>query len=62
MRVAVREIREATYRAVIAAGASAGEASTAAELTVHTEIHCGAGITAVLDELPRVPRRRVPML
>lgn len=61
IRVAVREIREATYRALIAAGASAGEAATAAALALHTEMHCGAGITAVLHELPRVPRGRIPL-
>lgn len=61
MRVAVREIHEALYRAFIAAGASAGEAATAAAIAADSEVHSGAGITAALSELPRVPSGHVPM-
>jgi len=58
-RVAVRQVREASFRALIAAGASGGEAAAAAELVTTTEIHFGAGLAALLEELPRVPRDKI---
>ncbi|MFF2502449.1 hypothetical protein ACFVTY_03535 [Streptomyces sp. NPDC058067] len=61
VRVAVREIREAAFRALIAAGASGGEAATAAELVVLGEVLDGEGILALVDELDRVPRGRAPL-
>ncbi|WP_328334724.1 MULTISPECIES: hypothetical protein [unclassified Streptomyces] len=60
-RVAVREIREAAFRAVVAAGASSGEAATTADLVVLGEVLDGAGILALADELDRVPRGRHPV-
>ncbi|WP_405564885.1 hypothetical protein [Streptomyces sp. NBC_01180] len=60
-RVAVREIREAAFRAVFAAGASSGEAATTADLVVLGEVLDGAGVLALADELDRVPRGRRPV-
>lgn len=60
-RVAVREIREAAFRAVVAAGASSGEAATTADLVVLGEVLDGAGVLALAGELDRVPRGRQPV-
>ncbi|WP_406134901.1 hypothetical protein [Streptomyces sp. NBC_01089] len=60
-RVAVREIREAAFRAVVAAGASSGEAATAADLVVLGEVLDGTGVRALADELDRVPQGRHPV-
>ncbi|NDZ77874.1 hypothetical protein G3I19_04910 [Streptomyces sp. SID10853] len=60
-RVAVREIREAAFRAVVAAGASSGEAATAADLVVLGEVLDGTGVRALADELDRVPQGRQPV-
>ncbi|MFE2376838.1 hypothetical protein [Streptomyces sp. NPDC059398] len=60
-RVAVREIREAAFRALVAAGASSGEAATAAELVVLGEVLDGTGVRALAEELDRVPRGRHPV-
>lgn len=51
MRVAIREIREYAYRALIVAGASPGEATTAAEQVVHAELHAGEGLTGLASAL-----------
>jgi hypothetical protein len=60
-RVAVREIREAAWRALYAAGASAGEALVAAGAVAFTEILSGQGLQALLAELPAVPSARIPV-
>ncbi|MBP0460244.1 hypothetical protein [Streptomyces montanisoli] len=60
-RVAVREVREAAFRAVVAAGASSGEAAAAADLVVLGEVLDGTGVFALADELDRVPRGRRPL-
>jgi hypothetical protein len=60
-RVAVREIREAAWRALYAAGASAGEASVAASAVAFTEVLSGSGLQALLAELPTVPSARTPV-
>lgn len=50
-RVSLREIREATFRALSAAGASSGEAATAARMVLDAELNGKAGIEAVLRDL-----------
>ncbi|MFF3494562.1 hypothetical protein ACFYWS_24780 [Streptomyces sp. NPDC002795] len=58
---AVREVRDTAFRAVLAAGASAGEATSVAELVVLGEVLDGTGVRALLDELGDVPHGRVPV-
>ncbi len=60
-RVAVREVREAAWRALYAAGASAGEASVAAGAVAFTEVLTRQGLQALLAELPTVPSARTPV-
>jgi hypothetical protein len=60
-RVAVREIREAAWRALYAAGASAGEAAVAAAAVAFAEVVHGQGLQALLAELPTVPAARTPV-
>ncbi len=55
LRVTIREIREYAYRALIAAGASAGEAATAAGQVLHAELHSGDGLTGLVSDLARGP-------
>ena len=50
-RVAIREVHEATFRALVATGASNAEARVAAEQVLHTELHRGSGLIALLDEV-----------
>lgn len=50
-RVAIREVREATFRSLVAAGASNLEAKVAAEQVLFTELHRGSGL--VTDRLSR---------
>ncbi len=54
-RVAIREIREAAFRAVVAAGASAAEAKVAAEQVLFAELHRGTGLAALLADLSTGP-------
>lgn len=53
VRVAIREIREYAYRALVVAGASPGEAATAAGQVLHAELHTGEGLTGLLSDLTR---------
>jgi hypothetical protein len=53
IRVAIREIREYSYRALVATGASHGEAATAAGQVLHAELHAGEGLTALVSDLAR---------
>lgn len=50
-RVSIRDIRESSYRALVAHGASHGEAATAADQVLHAELHSGSGLTALLADL-----------
>lgn len=50
-RLAVREVRDAPFRALVAAGASSAEAKVAAEQVLFTELHRGSGLKELLDEL-----------
>lgn len=59
--VSLREINEATLRALKTHGASHGEASTAARMVLEAEILDGSGLTAVLDDLPRAPWQAAPV-
>lgn len=55
VRVTIREIREYAYRSLIAAGASAGEAATAADQVLHAELHAGDGLAGLVSDLARGP-------
>ncbi len=55
VRVSLREIRECTFRALSAHGASQGEASTAARMVVDAELQGYRGIRLVLSDLQRDP-------
>ncbi len=57
-RVAIREVREATFRALVAGGASSAEARVAAEQVLFSELHRGSGLVALLQELSRGPWTR----
>lgn len=50
-RVSIRDIRESAYRALVAHGASHGEAATAADQVLHAELHASSGLTALLADL-----------
>lgn len=54
-RVAIREVREATFRALVAVGASSAEAKVAAEQVLFAELHRGSGLVALLEELSTGP-------
>lgn len=58
MRVSLREIRESTFRALSAHGASHGEAATAARMVVDAELQGRCGIYEVLRDLERGPWAR----
>jgi len=55
VRVSLREIRECTFRALSAHGASHGEAATAARMVVDAELQGHRGIYEVLRDLDRDP-------
>ncbi|KWX23676.1 hypothetical protein AFM11_12830 [Mycolicibacterium wolinskyi] len=63
IRVSVREIRETAYRALYAAGASAGEADCAAGVVTAMQVHAGTGIAALLRQISAIDpaRLRVPI-
>ena len=61
VRVAIREVREYAYRALIVAGASPGEATTAAEQVVHAELHAGDGLTGLACALMTGPWPAAPL-
>lgn len=54
-RVAIREVREAAFRALVANGASNAEAKVAAEQVLFTELHRGSGLVALLEDLASGP-------
>ncbi len=53
LRVTIREIREYAYRALIASGASPGEAASAAGQVLHAELHHGEGLSGLAADLSR---------
>lgn len=55
VRVTIREIHEYTFRALIAVGASAGEATTAAGQVLHAELYAGDGMAGLVSDLARGP-------
>ena len=59
VRVAVAEIRTAVYRALVAQGASTGEAETAAEACAVAEVDGVGGVALAVAALERIPRERV---
>lgn len=60
-RLAVREIREITWRALVTAGASAGEATLAADAVTFAEIHLGHGLESVTATLRIAPLEKAPV-
>lgn len=60
-RLAVREIREITWRALVASGTSAGEAAVAADAVTFTEIHFGTGLETVVETMSRAPLGNTPV-
>lgn len=54
-RVSAREVREAAFRALRVAGASAGEAAAAAVTVVESEIQGWDGLGSLLQEIDTVP-------
>lgn len=56
-RVALREIRETAFRALVAVGASTGQADTAAGQVLDAELHHGAGLRGLLEDLRLGPWR-----
>lgn len=55
VRVTIREVREYAFRALIVAGASPGEAATAAGQVLHAELHGGGGLTGLVSDLATGP-------
>lgn len=55
VRVSLREIREVAYRALVAHGACPGRAPAAADQVLEAELHHGAGLAGLLDDLARGP-------
>lgn len=53
VRVAIREIREYAYRALVVAGASHGEAAAGAGQVVHAELYAGEGLAGLVLDLAR---------
>ncbi len=60
-RVSLRDVREATTRALIAHGASHGEAQTAAAMVLEAELADGSGLAALIEDLTREPWSRTPI-
>ncbi|WP_449278809.1 hypothetical protein [Leucobacter sp. GX24907] len=54
-RRSIREIREVAYRALVATGASHGEATAAAEAAQYTEVQHGTGVSALVEDLASGP-------
>jgi hypothetical protein len=50
-RVSLREIHECAYRALVAVGASFGEAATAADQVLFAELNFGEGVHGLLEDL-----------
>ncbi|RYU14836.1 hypothetical protein [Nocardioides iriomotensis] len=61
VRIAIREVREYAYRALVVAGASPGEAMSAAEQVVHAELHEGDGLAGLARTLTRGPWPTQPL-
>lgn len=57
-RVSIREVRQASLRALVAIGASHAEANVAADQVVGVEIHQGTGLVSLLAELANGPWSR----
>lgn len=55
IRVSIREVREYSYRALVVAGASPGEAAAAAEQVLHSELYAGAGLARLAVDLASGP-------
>ena len=53
--VTLREVRETAFRALVVAGASAGEAAVGAEQVLHAELHHGNGLRGLAQDLDAGP-------
>lgn len=60
-RISLRDAREAATRALIAHGASHGEAGTAAAMVLDAELVDGVGLATLVDDLAREPWSRTPV-
>lgn len=60
-RVSMREIRETAWRALFSAGLSTGEAGAAADVVALMQLHEGAGLAALADQLRRPLPERLPV-
>lgn len=60
-RVSLRDVREAACRALMAHGASPGEARTAAAMVLDAELIDGVGLAALIDDLTRESWSRTPV-
>jgi len=61
-RVAIREVREAAFRSLVAVGANNAEANVASEQVLFTELHRGSGLVALLEELTSGPWARTGLV
>ncbi len=60
-RVSLRDLSEAAFRALMAHGASHGEARAAARMVLQAELRGGDGLTALSDDLAAQPWSRTPV-
>ncbi len=58
-RVAVAELRTMVYRALVAQGASSGEAEAAAEACAVAEVDGAGGLALAVEALDRIPAGRI---
>lgn len=60
-RISLRDLYEAAYRALMAHGASNGEARTAARMVQQAELTGGGGLDALREDLAASPWSRTPV-
>lgn len=60
-RVSLRDLSEAAFRALLAHGASHGEARVAARMVLQAELGGGGGLAALLDDLAAQPWSPTPV-
>ena len=60
-RVSLRDLNEAAFRALVAHGASHGEARAAARMVLQAEFTGGGGLSALRDDLAAQPWSRTPV-
>jgi hypothetical protein len=60
-RVSLRDLSEAAFRALMAHGASHGEARVAARMVLQAELNGGGGLAALREDLAAAPWSRTPV-